>query len=1498
MFLIRFAENLNNLIIQPIKKHQKILLKLLKYIVLFLLLIIILLSTSYVQTKLAKYATTTINEDFGNDLLIQKVDLSFLGTVQLKGIEIRDHHQDTLIFVKKLSTSLLNVKKILDGDVKLKSISIEDAHFHMKTYKDEQDDNLTVFIDSFDSDFSKDSLRTPFVLETSNIYVSNLNYELTNENDEKPLKYSAKKIGGNLQDFSIVGPKVKANIRGLYFTESNGLNVTNLTTNFLYSINAMHFKETTLQTRNSKILGNIFFTYDREDLKDFNNKVEIKANFQKSTFSVYDFKKLYSEISGNDVLNFKGNVSGKLNDLKIQNLRLNSKNGIKASGDFTIVNSINTNKPFLFKGDLERVSVTFLELKNLLPNVLGNTLPPELSRLGRFDINGLVRVTSEEVSANVNLNSEIGAMQSDFKIENRSNLDFATYKGDVAFSDFDLGVFIDNPMLGRFTLAGNVNGRGFQSASLNTSFVGTVAAFEFKNYTYSNMEVDGVYQNNKFNGNLLIDDDNFKMNFKGLADLSSSMHKFDFDATIASLNLKETNLFTRDSIAVLKGKITLDVAGNTFNDILGNASFKDVYYTNHDKEFHFEEFRVSSSLKEDVKRIEITSKDIANGFLSGNFAFSELLPVAQNALGSIYTNYKPYKVAKNQFLDFNFTLYNQIVNVFFPEIYVHDKTKIKGKIVSNKSLLKLNITSPRIQVYGNEIKDVKLLTDNQNPLFNTSLTASELNTKYYKLSKLNFLNRTDNDTLYFKSVFEGGKLNDEEFNLDFYYTINPKGKSVVAFQESSFNFRENVWKINPNNEYPDKITFDLNTSDFNFSQFEITSKEQKIEFAGGLKGESEKALLANFTKVNLESFLPDIDSLALKGVFSGKLDFVQKEGIYKPEAILLIKDFEINDFKQGDLSLNIVGDNSYEKYNVAVFLKNEKVKSITASGVLDFSSKKPLIDLNVFLEDFSLNAFSPLGKDVLSAIRGKASGEFQLSGFIGNPEMQGVLRLKNAGMLFPYLNVDYNFDGESLIKLDGQSFLLENINLLDVKHQTRGMLQGQITHQNFNQWFLNLQIDTNNLLVLDTEDNEEAQYFGTGFLKGTATISGLTDQLTIDVNGSTQPGTVFVVPLKDIETVNSYKLIHFKSDTLKVADRQKKLAKDALKGLSLNINLEVTKAAKMQVVIDEVYGSQLTGFGSGAIDIQINTRGKFNIFGDYTIDNGVYDFKYGGLVNRPFVIQKGGTVSWNGNPYEANLNVTAVYKARANPSILLQNFNSSRNIEVDLVTKITGGLFSSKQELDIELANVDPAIATELEFILNDNNVNQKTTQFISLLTLGSFVNPDRVNFDGTSAITTTASNAITAAFSNLMNSPDSKFTFGVDYVQGVDNSDTDRLDVDNQVDVSVSTNLNDRIIINGKVGVPVGAKTQSSVIGEVKVEVLLNKEGNFRGVIFNRQNEIQYSAEEEGYTQGVGLSYQVNFNTFSEFLKKIGIQKREKTPKKVIRKSTVLSKNKQLINF
>ncbi|TXD56600.1 translocation/assembly module TamB [Polaribacter sp. IC066] len=1458
----------------------------------------IILSIPAIQTKLGNQLTNKINSDFGIDLTVKKVDLSFLGSVQLKGVHIKDHHKDTLIFVNKLTTSVVNFSRILENEVNLKSIYLDDAYFYMKTYKGEENGNLNVFIDSFDDGIPKDSLANPFILKTSNVYVNNLNYRLTNANRKDSVYYTAKNAGGNFQDLSIVGSNFSSNIRGLYFEDLYGLEVTNLTTNFSYSNTAMHFIKTTLQTKKSNIKADIDFTYEREDLSNFNDKVQINARFYQSKVAVQDVKKFYDELSGTDILDLKGNFAGKLNNFDLKKLNASSKKGLKIVGDLSFVNAVNKERGFIFEGNLKDLTATYRALKNILPNVLGNRLPSEFGKFGKFNLKGRVKVTPTQMEATTAVKSDIGSLISDLMISNIDDIDYANYTGEIALSNFDIGAFFNDPLFGKISLSGDVNGSGFKLDNVNTSFIGTVSELQFKGYSYNDIVANGQYQNNKFDGELTIDDENFKMKFSGLADLSSEIHRFDFKSEIAYLNLKDTNLFVRDSISRLKGIIELDVEGNTFDDIVGNAVFKDVFYTNQKKEFSFKEFKVSSSLKDSIKSIDVVSEDIAEGYLKGKFTFSEVAKVAQNALGSIYTNYKPYKVAPNQFLDFNFTVYNQIVNVFFPAIYIDDNTKIKGKIQSNKDQLKLTFSSPRIDAYGNEMKDILLRTDNQNPLYNSHLTASEVNTKYYNISKLNLLNRTQNDTLYFKSEFNGGLKNNENFNLDFFYTINQNEKSVVGFEKSTFVFKNTAWNINPDEKNTDKITFDLKNNEFAFSQFKLISGEQKIAFTGDLKGDTEKTLLASLTNVKLESFLPEIDSLALKGSVSGSLDFIQKDNVYKPEAVLVIQDFEVNNFKQGELAINIIGDNSYEKYKVDLSINNDKVKSIAATGALDFSDDRPLIDLEVFLEDYDLQAFSPLGKDVISSLRGIVSGDFNLRGFLRNPDMEGTLILKNAGLKFPYLNVDFDFEDEATISLLQQSFIIEDVKLVDTKYNSKGRLLGNISHQNFEQWFLDLEIVTDNLVALDTKNTDEALYYGTAFMKGSVAISGLTDQLTIDINAKTNPGTKFVVPLKDVETVDSYRLIHFESDQLKTEERQREVAQEALKGLSLNIDVEVTKDAEAQVVIDEVNGSQLTGRGSGNLQIRINTRGKFNMFGDYRIDNGVYDFKYGGIINKPFVIQKGGTVSWSGNPYEANLDVTAIYKAKANPAVLLQNFNSNRKEEIDLVIRITGGLFSSKQELDIQLTNVDPTIASELELILNDNNVNEKTTQFISLLAFGTFRNPDRVSFDVNNTLAGTASSAIAGAFSNLLNSPDSKFQVGVDYQQGESGNDLDRLNIDNQVDVSLSTQVSDRVIINGKVGVPVGAQTQSSVIGEVKVEVLLNPEGSFRGVIFNRQNEIQYSQQEEGYTQGVGLSYQVNFNTLADLLFRIGLKKEINTRKEPIKKDTLKSINNKLINF
>ncbi|WBX74424.1 translocation/assembly module TamB [Tenacibaculum pacificus] len=1436
-----------------------------------------MLSLPVVQSKIAGRTTNWLNKEYNTNILVKRIDLSWLGSVQLKEIEIRDHHKDTLIFVQNLSTSLLNAKRIIDNNVNLGEASLSGAYFNMKKYKGEEDDNMSIFIKSFDSGTPKDSLANIFVLKSDKIAIENLTFKLFDDNKKESLQFGAYKASGDLLDFSITGPNVSLKMREMSFTENRGINITNMSTDFVYTKTYMNFDCTVLETDNkSKIKGDIKLTYNREDFVNFNDKVKFKAKLLKSAVSIKDISKLYQELSGNDMLYFRGDMNGVLNNFSVNNVRLYSRKGMKLIGDMGFVNAIKKERGFVFDADFKNVTANYFQLKSVLPNLLGKTLPSEFQRLGDFTLKGIVRVTPDQMDATISVKSEIGTTISDLQLTNIDNIDQANYVGELELINFDLGVFSNNPILGKISLKADVDGTGFNLENINTIVIGKVTDLEFNTYNYKDLYINGQFQNKKFDGVLNAKDPNFKLNFEGLADFSSATNKFDFIANIDAIDLKKTNLFTRDSIAELKGNINLNISGNTFNDIVGTAAFKNLEYKNQNKAYLFKHFEIKSSVKEEIKTIEVDSDDIVKGTLKGKFSFEELILITQNALGGQYENYLPNKVAPNQFLDFDFTIYNKIIDVFLPDIAIGKNTILKGRINSDKNVLKLKFSAPEVDIYKSVIENIVFRMDTKNPLYNTHLTASKVNTPYYNIEKLNLLNRIKNDTLYFKSIFKGGKNYSESFNLDFYYTINELQKSVIGIQKSTFNYKGFDWVINKKSDKKHKVAFNLKKNNYKISPFVFESGEQKIEFKGIVRDSTYKDLQANFNKVKLGSFLPLIDNLSLDGSLNGVVDVEQQGKKIVPKGNLLINDFHINELPQGDLTMNITGDNSYEKYKVNFSLVNERAKSISAVGGLDFSKVRPTLDLEVSLKEYELAAFSPLGKEVLNKLRGKVTGNFKATGFLGNPDFQGVLNLEEAGLTFPYLNVDFDLKGDTNITLDKQQFKLGNVILEDTKHKTQGILSGYVAHQNFKDWYLKLDIDTENLLILDTEETVESSYYGTGFLDGNAEIRGLTNNLDIVIEGKTNKGTLFVIPLSDVKTIDNYKLIRFKTGKSTIENSQKTI-KD-IKGLDLKINLEVTKDAVAQVVIDKVSGSELKGSGKGNLRIDINTLGKFKMYGDFEIDKGLYNFKYAGI-SKPFIVQKGGRIAWNGNPYDAELDLIAIYKTKANPAQLLDNINSNRKIPIDLYTKITGGLFSSKQEFDIKIPTANSTVASELEFILNGNDLNTKMQHFSFLLAFGTFYNEETIGSSAANGLRGTASEIASSILTDVLNSEDSKFKLGLGYVQGDRGNidDVNSLKSDDQVDVSVSTQLSDRILVNGKVGVPVGANTQTSIVGEVKVEVLLNEKGSLRGTVFNRQNEVQYSTEEEGYTQGVGLSYQVNFNNLSELGEKIGLHKKRK---------------------
>ena len=186
----------------------------------------------------------------------------------------------------------------------------------------------------------------------------------------------------------------------------------------------------------------------------------------------------------------------------------------------------------------------------------------------------------------------------------------------------------------------------------------------------------------------------------------------------------------------------------------------------------------------------------------------------------------------------------------------------------------------------------------------------------------------------------------------------------------------------------------------------------------------------------------------------------------------------------------------------------------------------------------------------------------------------------------------------------------------------------------------------------------------------------------------------------------------------------------------------------------------------------------------------------------------------------------------------------------------------------------------------------------MALLATGSFYNESDLSVNSSGLVYGTTSDLLSNAFDNIVNKGNNKFKLKPIYTFGEKNR-IDNLNINDQLGLDFDYQLNDRVLINGKASVPIGSKEQTNIIGEVTIDFLLNEEGTLRSSVFNRQNEIQYTEEEEGYTQGVGMNYQIDFDNGKELLEKLRLKKQKESDtlesKMPIEK---IIKPKELINF
>ncbi|MEZ4782147.1 MAG: translocation/assembly module TamB domain-containing protein [Flavobacteriaceae bacterium] len=1438
----------------------------------------LILSVPAVQTSIGKKATKWVNDTYKTNINIGKVGLQFNGDVELKNIYIEDYKKDTLVNIVELNTSILSFRKLYQNKLAFGDVDIIGMNLNIKTYKGEDQTNLDVFVNKLDNDNPSTS-ENVFLLSSSDISIINSKFKLSDENKETVDVLRFNDLNINATDFLILGPKVSARINQLTFKDSRGVNVQNMTTNFAYSKTSMVFDDLHIETPNSELNGDLKFKYDREDLQFFEDRVALIANFDNSIIALNDLNTFYNEFGVNEVARIKATLTGTLNDLTANDLYVSTSRQTIIDGNVNFKNLLNKEPGnFSMNGRFNKVVSTYSDLKALLPNVLGNSIPSVLDKLGRFDIQGTTKITAANIDANVDVQTDLGIILAELELHDVNNIDNASYKGNIIFDEFIIGDILNDPKIGKVSLNVDVDGKGFTLDNLNTLIKGDIYGLNYNDYYYSNIDVNGTVKNKKFNGDLIAKDDNLDFAFTGLVNFSENENNYDFTANVNHANLNALNFVKKDSISVFKGLVKMNMKGTSIDDAYGNITFQNTLYTNQNDEYYFKDFAISSSFDNGERTLHVNSPDIIEGTMKGKFKISNVAKLVENSLGNIYTNYNPHLIDSNQYIDFNFKIYNKIAEVFYPDLKLGSNTFFRGRIESDAKEFNLIFKSPKISFAENFANNIELRLNNKNPLYNTYVEIDSIDTKYYDVSKFSLINVTLNDTLFIRSEFKGGKTNRDQFDMNLYYTINKENKSVIGFKNSEINFKNNQWYINEERNKDNKIVFDRSFNNIDIRDIIMTHNDESIKLSGTIQGEDTKNINLDFQDVDLAKVTPDIQDLLLEGNINGIVNIRQQNGNYIPESDVTVDNFKVNDNNLGSFRANIVGNQTLTNYDVNISLKEDSNQSLSIVGNLDVVGKDSNIDLEVNFNDFILEPLNPFGDGVITDIRGYVSGNARVFGKLDRPQINGELILDDGGLAIPYLNVNYGFEDETEIQLTGQSFIFNDAELTDTEFFSRANLSGKINHVNFSNWSIDLDINSERLLVLNTQDSEDALYYGTAFVDGDINIKGPTNQLIIAADVTTEEGTVFKIPLNDTESLGDNSYIHFLSPEEKKAKlRGETLVANEISGLEMDFDLTVNENAEIEIVMDRNSGSTIRGRGNGGLLAQINTNGRFNMYGDFIIKEGTYNFIYGGVIQKDFRVVQGGTLVWEGSPLQAEINIEAIHdNITANPSILLDN-PTNQSIPVEVKIHLTERLELPTLDFDLVFPNVNSTIKSELEYRLSDKD--EKQFQALSLLATGSF-RSDLSTLGGQDALGL-ISDRVTTMLNDIISSENGKLDIGLNLEIGENNPN---YVTDSRVGVTLSTRLSDRVLINGKVGVPVGGVNETVIAGDFEVEVLLNEDRTLSLKFFNRENSIQNFGEQIGYTQGLGISYNVEFDNLNELFQKL-FKKRDATINKTSNK-------------
>ena len=1468
-----------------------------------------------VQTYVADKVVTTLSERLEGDISFEKIHLKPFTTLVLKNVTIvdRNPYTDTVDSTSVKVDTFFRAEYIiatfsLDGLIKHEGIHldkafIDNAQMNLVIENKPADkdgdittDNLSRIFGIKESDNTEESEKEIFRIRK--VEIRNMGFAMKNYEFDRPI-YDEGGIDWNDLDISGINLNAKkllfkggimsGELVDLTFREKSGYSVNNICGTAKVGRGRTIVEDLHINDPWSDVhLPLYMMSYENIDaFQDFIALVKLDGNIAESSLDFRTISYFAPELKGNELkIKVSGNMSGCIDDFTFSDIRINSEAGGfrgTASGRM--------------KG-LPEIEDTYLEARldnfRLTAKGLGDFITEWMMGKGSLDISKLAEGTQFSLNAHgagmmndldveAFITSSIGKADADVRLSDIvSTGSRIGIEGTLHTEDLNLGRIIGSDILGPATLKTSLKARLGSDDKPTEVRIDTLKIDRLyaNGYDYSDITAVGNISPNGFDGSIACNDPNLNFLLQGAFALSSKTQiaRYSFFTNIGHADLNAINLDKR-GMSRINLRASADFTRTNSGDMRGKIDLGDIVLQNSMGRYEIGDVSLSSYNSDSTYTMRLDSR-FANASYSGSAPVTTFVKdlrdiTLKKELPALFTD-STYVCKGNSYgVELRFHNSMDLLNFVMPGLYIDEGTHLKAS-VDRSGRLSASINSNRLAFRTNYLKGISADLGNDEGALEGNIGCSEMKIASLALKDSHLTLHGQDNHVGVKFGYDNDQehTNSGEIILHGSFDRDSEGLGIgLEFLPSSVYINSKEWNFQPSEIFMKGDGIDVRT-------FSIVSGNERISIKGKASRENADTLGLNLERFDISVVNGIIrKDLGIRGIATGS---VQLTSPLKDKGILVDMVSDSTYFADAPLgTLNIGSRWNEDDENFGLLIRNELDgrNSIDAYGT--FRPDDSVLDLTADLDRFSIGYAQPLLTDVFSEMGGSISGHLEINGPLSNLDItSNGTRIEDGLLKVEYTNVPYHVDGPFHIDDTGAYF--DDISIRD-SHSGTGTVHGSISWDHFRDMRFNTLIDIDSMEGINITEDIGEEFYGRVSATGNVSITGPMNSILLTVDAVTSGEGQLHIPLSTAATGKTANLLRFIEERteeridpyeammVKIDENEK-----AESNFTVKLRVNAQPEVEAFIEIDKASGNVLTGHGSGLIDLEVGTD-LFNINGDYILGGGSYRFVAMGLVSRDFQIEDGSSIKFNGDIMNSTLDINANYRTKASLSTLLSDEASvSNKRNVDCGISITGRLSNPELGFSIEVPDLNPMIKSRVESALSTDDKIQK--QFLSLILSNSFL-PDEQSgiVNNTTLLYSNVTEALANQLNNIFHKLDIPLDLGLNYQPNESGNDL--------FDVAVSTQLfNNRVVVNGNIGNKqyTTSGSQNEVVGDLDIEIKLNRSGAFRLNLFSHSADQFSNYLDNSQRNGVGLMYQTEFNSFGRFIRSIFTRKAKRQEAKM----------------